>query len=241
MLPYVSHLRVVLYDRRGYGRSLALTPARSMLDHAEDLLGVLDRCQPPGVVIAHSFGSNPAMLAATLRPEAFTALGVWEPPLPWVDWWPPSTKEVGAAIARSEDPEGSIEEMYRRLLGEEAWDALPPEVQGQRRAEGVALQVDMASELIAPFAFGDVGVPTLVGLGGATSWEHARGRMAHRAATRRASSTSSRGPDTSPTEPIRRNSRSSCGPCWHLAASANSPRFRDPCRLIRRAADSPWR
>lgn len=175
VLAYVPHLRVVLYDRRGYGRSLALTPARSMLDHAEDLLGVLDRCQSPGVVIAHSFGSNPAMLAATLRPEAFTALGVWEPPLPWVDWWPPATKEVGAAIARSEDPEGSIEELYRRLLGDEAWDALPPEVQEQRRAEGVALQVDMASELIAPFAFGDVGVPTLVGVGGATSWEHARG------------------------------------------------------------------
>jgi pimeloyl-ACP methyl ester carboxylesterase len=175
LLPDVPHLRVILYDRRGYGRSLALQPARSMLDHAEDLLGVLNRCQPPCVVVAHSFGSNPSMLAATLRPEVFAAMGVWEPPLPWVDWWPQNTKEVGAAIARSENPEGEIEAMYRQLLGDETWEALTPEVHEQRRAEGPAFQVDMASELVAPFEFADMAVPTLVGCGTATSWEHAHG------------------------------------------------------------------
>ncbi len=175
VLPHVSPLRVVLYDRRGYGRSVAMKPARSMLDHAEDLLGVVDRCRPPCVVIAHSFGSHPAMLAATLRPQVFAALGVWEPPLPWVDWWPPHTREVGAAIARSADPQGEIESMYRLLLGDETWEALSPEVREQRRAEGPAFQVDMASELVAPFELGDVAVPTLVGYGTATSWEHARG------------------------------------------------------------------
>lgn len=67
--------------------------------------------------------------------------------------------------------------MYRRLLGDGAWDALPPEVHAQRRAEGRAFQIDMASECTAPFAFGDVRVPTVVGHGTATSWEHARGAV----------------------------------------------------------------
>lgn len=52
--------------------------------------------------------------------------------------------------------------MYRSLLGDQAWEQLPPAKQAQRRAEGAAFQVDMASELKAPFNFADVLVPALV-------------------------------------------------------------------------------
>jgi pimeloyl-ACP methyl ester carboxylesterase len=52
---------------------------------------------------------------------------------------------------------------------------MPPEVQEQRRAEGPAFQLDMASELVAPYAFGAMTVRTVVGCGTATSWEHAQG------------------------------------------------------------------
>jgi pimeloyl-ACP methyl ester carboxylesterase len=152
-----------------------MRPAVAMLDHAEDLLGVLGRCEPPCVVVAHSFGSNPTMLAASLRPELFAVLGLWEPPLPWIDWWPQGTKDYNATVAASEDPEGTIEEMYRRILGDDTWDRLPREAQEQRRAEGSAFQADMASQLVAPFAFEDVTVPTLVGYGTATSREHVEG------------------------------------------------------------------
>jgi pimeloyl-ACP methyl ester carboxylesterase len=150
-----------------------------MVDHANDLLAVLDDLvdgeQTPLVVVAHSFGSNLTMLAATLRPSAFAAIGLWEPPLPWVEWWPERTKAYNRTVATSNDPAEDIEAMYRSLLGDRAWHQLPPGMQAQRRAEGAAFQVDMASELNAPFNFEDVLVPALVGCGTATSVEHREG------------------------------------------------------------------
>ena len=175
VLPYLADRVVVVYDRRGYGRSLHVPPARAMSDHAGDLLAVVEDCPSPPVVVAHSFGSNPTMLAASLRPRSFAAIGLWEPPLPWVEWWPERTKAYNASVVSSKDPAADIETMYRRLLGHQAWDDLAPAVQDQRRAEGPAFQVDMASELEAPFDFGDVLVPALVGYGTATSDEHIKG------------------------------------------------------------------
>ena len=145
-----------------------------MVDHAEDLLAVVDECQAPPVVVAHSFGSNLTMLAATLDPKGFAAIGLWEPPLPWVEWWPERTKAYNARVDASNEPADEVEAMYRSLLGE-GWDDLPPEVRSERRAEGPAFQVDMASEISAPFEFDDVHVPALIGYGTATSAEHVEG------------------------------------------------------------------
>jgi pimeloyl-ACP methyl ester carboxylesterase len=175
VIPYLGDRRVLLYDRRGYGRSLSAAPPTSMADHAEDLLSLAARLDVPPVVVAHSFGSNPAMLAATLRPEAFAAIGLWEPPLPWVDWWPARTKRHNEDVAASTDAEASIETTYRRILGDKAWEELPTARQAQRRAEGIAFRMDMASELVAPFRFDEVHVPALVGYGEATVTEHVRG------------------------------------------------------------------
>ncbi len=175
VLACLGDHHVVVYDRRGYGRSLRATPARGMHDHAQDLLSLAERCPTPPVVVAHSFGSNPTMLAATLRPGAFAALGLWEPPLPWVEWWSGKTKAYNARVAHSDAPADDIEEMYRRLLGTDAWARLPDEVRAQRRAEGPAFQTDMASEIAAPFAFPDMVVTALIGTGSETSAEHAHG------------------------------------------------------------------
>jgi pimeloyl-ACP methyl ester carboxylesterase len=175
LLTYLGDRHVIVYDRRGYGRSADAPQAIAMIDHANDLLAIVETCDVPPVVIAHSFGSNLTMLAATLRPPAFAAMGLWEPPLLWVDWWPEKTKAYNTAIASSADPAAEIEAMYRSLLGDEAWDRLSPDAKERRRAEGVAFQLDMASELNAPFNFEDVLVPTLVGYGTATSVEHGEG------------------------------------------------------------------
>jgi pimeloyl-ACP methyl ester carboxylesterase len=175
VLPYHSDRRVVLYDRRGYGRSLKAPPARDMSDHADDLLAILDDRPVPPIVIAHSFGSNLTMLAASRRPSAFAAVGLWEPPLPWVEWWPRGTKRYNAKVARSDDPAHDIEGMYRMLLGDQGWERLQPDVQAELRAEGRAFQVDMGSELDAPFEFEDMVVPALVGYGTATVKEHSEG------------------------------------------------------------------
>ncbi len=175
VVPHLRDRRVLVYDRRGYGRSLSASAATGMADHAEDLLSLAAGLGVPPVVVAHSFGSNPTMLAATFDSGAFCAIGLWEPPLPWVDWWPARTKRHNRGVAASTDPGASIEATYRQILGDEAWDALPRLRQAQRRAEGVAFQVDMASELLAPFRFDEVAVPALVGHGRATSKEHVRG------------------------------------------------------------------
>lgn len=175
VLAHLSDRRVAVYDRRGYGRSTGAAPPTGMADHARDLLAILDRLGAPGVVVAHSFGSNPAMLAVTLQPKAFAAVGLWEPPMPWTERWPQSTKDYNAAVAASDDPEGTVEAMYRQLLGDAAWADLPADVRARRRAEGVAFQVDMASELVAPFDFDDVAAPALVGHGTETSGGHVEG------------------------------------------------------------------
>lgn len=175
VIPYLGDRRVLVYDRRGYGRSLSAPAATGMNDHAEDLLALAAELAAPPIVVAHSFGSNPTMLAVTLDPGAFCAIGLWEPPLPWVEWWPARTKRHNQAVAASTDAGASVETTYRQILGDEVWDALPPARQEQRRAEGAAFQVDMASELVAPFRFEEVAAPALVGHGSATAKEHLRG------------------------------------------------------------------
>jgi pimeloyl-ACP methyl ester carboxylesterase len=173
LLEQLRDRHVVVYDRRGYGRSLSARPAAGMRDHANDLLDIVTRFDPPRVVVAHSFGSNPTMLAASLQPDAFAALGLWEPPMPWLPWWP----QLARDIAATDDPEGQIELMYRQLMGEQRWHELPPDVRAQRRAEGHAFRSDMASELVAPFDIAAVTVPAVVGYGGATSDAHVRGAL----------------------------------------------------------------
>ncbi|SEO71912.1 alpha/beta fold hydrolase [Trujillonella endophytica] len=169
LLPHLGGLRVVTYDRRGYGRSLAAAPPVSLVDHARDLLGVVAAQPAPCAVVAHSLGGNVALLAATLDPLAFPALGVWEPALPWVDWWPQATRDYCAAAAAAPDPAAEAESMARGILGEEGWARLDEDVRAARRAEGRAYQVDLASQLSAPYRFTDVTVPTVVGYGTASS------------------------------------------------------------------------
>ncbi len=175
VLPHLGAHPVVLYDRRGYGRSVDRTPPTSMADHAEDLIALIKRVDAPCAVVAHSFGSNPTMLAASRRPDLFAAIGLWEPPIVWVDWWLQSTKDYHVRVASSDDAAATVEKMYRRILGNRAWNALAPELRRQRRAEGPAFQTDMASALVAPFAFEDVAVPAVVGYGTDTSSEHVYG------------------------------------------------------------------
>jgi pimeloyl-ACP methyl ester carboxylesterase len=177
VLPYLTDHHVVIYDRRGYGRSLHLPQAESMMDHANDLLAILGDFQDPPLVIAHSFGSNPTMLAASVRPSAFAAIGLWEPPTPWVKWWPEDVYASIVKIATSSAPADDIEVMYRGLLGDQVWENLTPDVQAQRRAEGTAFQRDMGSELDAPFSFHDVRVPALVGYGTDTVAHHSEGAI----------------------------------------------------------------
>ena len=116
VLTELADCRVVVYDRRGYGRSIGASAAAAMDDHAADLLEILSSLAPPRVVVAHSFGSNATMLAVAQRPQLFGAVGLWEPPLVWSDIWPQSVKDYNASVASSNDPGATIEAMGPRPL-----------------------------------------------------------------------------------------------------------------------------
>lgn len=175
VLGQLADMRVLTYDRRGFGRSVHLPPPLTMRDHALDLLAIAERCPRPPVVVAHSFGSNPTMLAAIMRPQAFAGLGLWEPPTCWVDWWVQRTKDHNLRVANAPDPGVEMEESLRRLLSDEQWEAMPEATKRRRRAEGVAYSCDMASILEAPFDFADMTVRALVGCGTETMPEHRYG------------------------------------------------------------------
>lgn len=167
---HLDDLRVLVYDRRGYGSSLnAAPPATSLADHARDLIGLLGGRR--ATLVGHSFGSNVALLAALQEPALVASLGLWEPPLPWFDWWPAWARKVIADLAAHPDPAKIGERAFKVVAGRDAWERLPEASRELCRAEGGAFMVDTASQLSPPFDVGDVGVPSVVGYGTST-WEH---------------------------------------------------------------------
>jgi pimeloyl-ACP methyl ester carboxylesterase len=163
----LSDLHVIAYDRRGYARSARAQPlASSLADHADDLLAILDG--RPATVVGHSYGGDVAMLAATRRPDVVTALGVFESPLPWMDWWPSEGAGNAAfSAALDGDPGEAAAAFFRRLAGPDAWDELPERTRADRRAEGPALLADIASirDIAPPFDIAALPVPLIVGCG----------------------------------------------------------------------------
>jgi pimeloyl-ACP methyl ester carboxylesterase len=72
--------RVIVYDRRGYGRSLH-RPVRDHRIHARDLSAVLQHVAgAPATVVGWSSGGNITLATAVRRPELFAALAIVEAP-----------------------------------------------------------------------------------------------------------------------------------------------------------------
>jgi pimeloyl-ACP methyl ester carboxylesterase len=155
-------LHVVRYDRRGYGRSWD-GGVTDLVGHAEDLLAVLDG--RPAAVVGHSFGGSVALAAAVRRPDLVRAVGAYESPLP-DPGAPPAPEEDVAATGP-----GIAEAFLRRMIGDEAWDALPAGIQEARRREGPAFRAESVGLRTAPAAFdpAEVRVPVLAGCGSASA------------------------------------------------------------------------
>lgn len=139
---HLEDLRVLRYDRRGYGRSLGTGPAPSFESQVDDLAEVVDGM--PAVIVGHSLGGVIALALAQRRPELVRAVVAYEAPMSWREWWP---KVTAGAVAMS--PEGSAEDaaerFMRRMVGDERWERLPPRTRLQRRAEGPALVAELRS------------------------------------------------------------------------------------------------
>ena len=162
MIRHLHDLDVVALDRRGYARSRHLPVATSVGDHVRDLFAVVG--ERACVIVGHSYGGDVALTAACERPEQVRAVGAFEPPMPWLPWWPQTTAG-SQAMARGDA--GDVAEAFMiRMIGERRWDSLPERTKADRRAEGNALLSDLRSiRTSPPFDVTKVPVPVVLGCG----------------------------------------------------------------------------
>ncbi|MEY2460659.1 MAG: hypothetical protein QOG30_2489 [Acidimicrobiaceae bacterium] len=163
-----GHLRDVhtlRYDRRGYGRSSGLG-AVPVAGHVDDLIEILD--ERAAVVVGHSLGGVIALAAAQRRPDLVRAVGAFESPMPWLEWWP-KVSAGGEAMRAGADTTAeaagdAAERFMRRMVGDDRWDGLPEKSKQDRRAEGAALLADLRSVRSgAPFDHAAITVPVVTG------------------------------------------------------------------------------
>lgn len=171
----LDDLHVIRYDRRGYGRSVALGPARDIAQQVDDLLGLVDG--RPAVVAGHSLGGVIALAAAARDPRVVRAVVAYESPRSWLDWWPGGTAGGAAiSIAGESGPEEAAERFMRRMVGDERWERMPPSTRAARRAEGPAMvaEIDGTRRPPAPYEDAAVTVPVVVGHGTESQPHHQR-------------------------------------------------------------------
>jgi pimeloyl-ACP methyl ester carboxylesterase len=180
-------LGVVTYDRRGYhGSREAVPPGGDHARHVEDLLGVVAGL-PAGhgsvVAVGHSVGGNVVLGAALADPARFAAVGAYEPPMPWLGFRRPRSPEPAATgggfgrggAGHGDDQADEVEQFFRRMMGDEAWERLPEPLRAARRADGPALAEDLrALRGPAPFDVTRLAVPAVFARGGSRSEPHHR-------------------------------------------------------------------
>lgn len=175
----LPELRVVRYDRRGYGDSRLGIDGRpwpvprDIEDHVSDLLDVLGGT--PSVVVGHSMGGTIALAAAARHPDLVLAVGAFESPRPWAEWWPRSSPGSRAVEDGEIDAGVAAERFMRRMIGDVQWERLPARSRETRRAEGPALVADMVTVRSRAYDEADLGCPVVAGLGGDSQDHHARG------------------------------------------------------------------
>jgi pimeloyl-ACP methyl ester carboxylesterase len=171
-----GRFRVLRYDRRGYGRS---TPHEGPFDieaQVADLAAVLDGRR--AVVFGHSYGGNVALGLADRHPALVEAVGVFETPLSWLEWWP--TDSAGGRAARTDgDPAEAAEHFMRRMVGDDKWQRLPARTRAARRTEGVTMVAELADlHRRAPWDADRITVPA-VAMRGSAGHEHHRRSTEH--------------------------------------------------------------
>ena len=99
-------------------------------------------------------------------------MGAYEPPLPWLEWWP---RRSASSIA-AEDPAAYAEGFFRRVVGDAGLG--PPHRPGRadRQADGPALVAELSDlrAATAPFDLAELRAPLVLGRGGASVWHHRR-------------------------------------------------------------------
>jgi pimeloyl-ACP methyl ester carboxylesterase len=180
-------LTTVAYDRRGYQGSRE-GGVVDLGGHIEDLLAVAEGSWAaagsgggpggPVVAVGHSLGGDVVIGAALAEPRAFDAVGVFEPPMPWLGFrrehGPGGPARPWPALA--EDTAIEAERFFRRMVGDASWSRLTEVGRQSRRADGPALVADLRSLRGEgpPFDVRALGIPSVFGMGGTTTQPHHR-------------------------------------------------------------------
>ncbi len=167
VIALLGDVPITIYDRRGYGQSLAAGAQGGGIPvHVRDLLELLEALgETPSVVVGQSAGGATSLTAATLAPERFLAVGAWEPPMTPYDWWPAPVRSQTKEWADDPDPYDLGESFNRGMLGDERYDALAETTKQLLRDEGVAFREDMRSQMELYFEPQRLAVPSIIGCG----------------------------------------------------------------------------
>jgi len=191
-----EEFRVVRYDRRGYGRSLAAGPPSSFGQQVDDLAAVLGE-RRADVVMGHSLGGVVGLALAERSPERVGAVLAYEAPLMWEPWWPTdSAGAVALAAAARGGPAAdgpatdgeaagqhggdAAEAFLRRMLGDARWERLPAAVRDERRSEGATLLAELRSvhpPSPVPYHPEAVAVPVIAAHGSESKPQHRQGAV----------------------------------------------------------------
>jgi pimeloyl-ACP methyl ester carboxylesterase len=169
--------RCIIYDRRGFSRSAPPKPFQTMdlSDHVDDAAALIDALSArPAVVIGRSTGGEIALALAHRFPDKVKALVLLEPAVFAVDreataWAERLRRKVLAAA--TENPSSASEAVVRDVLGDQAWESFPEEIQelfaeagpavlAEIRGQGLDLSeepLDLSREELAR-----IGQPTLI-------------------------------------------------------------------------------
>jgi pimeloyl-ACP methyl ester carboxylesterase len=176
VLPLLDAFDVVTYDRRGYGESVDARLATSLGDHVDDLVAILEQVPPvggPATLVGHSFGCNVVVAIAIARPDLVRSIGLWELPIPWVEWWPtPAFRDGLVGIAEDPDPEQLGENFTRNGQPAGAWERLSPDRQRMLRKEGRAFQADIRSITTPAYDVSELRTPAILACGSTTLTGH---------------------------------------------------------------------
>jgi N-formylmaleamate deformylase len=170
---------VLAYDRRGYAGSAHTGPPGRFDDQVDDLLAVLEGHTKPAtgevpVAFGHSLGGDVVLAAMAAHPGLLSAAVVWEPPQPWLAWWPEGSATRGAGSEL--EAEERAEWFMRRMVGDRIWERLPAATREQRRSEGPTLEAELRTLAASrPFDPQLIDVPVIAGRGGRSRPHQRRG------------------------------------------------------------------
>lgn len=161
--------RVIVYDRRGFGRSERPDPLTMDVGlHADDAAALLAAVgAAPAIVIGRSQGGEIAVDLALRHPGSVRALALLEGgglalSAPLVRWLADLDREILAAAQADVGAVGEV--MVRRVLGDDGWGAMPPSVRAVFTGNGPAIVAEERGGLLQVTA-GELGAiphPTLV-------------------------------------------------------------------------------